>query len=322
MSLARELGVSLNCVDDPALAENAQETVIYSRFDTRTSETLRAMYVAMYRSLTSRRTVGLFFRPGSCFTKGSLKSIARRILFKKISHLKDVSILSLVPFSVHPELEQVATNWIYDPQLWDLQYLKMYPSEEPCNLEREIDRQARGRRVIVALGAQNSLKGFEIMTDLWIRSKVIRNSFLMVAGGQVANQSQSAAVGFEASGGLLINRHLEDSEMLAMYRRADMVWCCYDRSYDQSSGIHGRAVQLGIPVIVREGSYIQLLGRTLPHPTLSIDERDLAVAEKKIESWKPPRVGVDDRAALVHRLRSHSISTLAAAMGIQWRSEW
>jgi hypothetical protein len=48
-----------------------------------------------------------------------------------------------------------------------------------------------------------------------------------------------------------------DAEFLSYIRNTDFLWCCYAPEYDQSSGIFGRALQLGVPAIVRRRSLLE-----------------------------------------------------------------
>src|ERR1700685_4165033 len=173
------IGVSLQFMPRSRSVARRRGIWFYSMFDTWATETTRASLAALFRSLVGKKTIGLLFRPGDCFIERSIKSSFRRILFGVVSRLRNVHLLSIFPFAVSPEISSVATSWIYEPQLWDLQYLGV--------------------------------------PDL---------------------------------------------------QSADLVWSCYAPDYNQSSGIHGRAVQLGIPVVVRRGSYIDALGKSLSHPSL------------------------------------------------------
>ena len=43
----------------------------------------------------------------------------------------------------------------------------------------------------------------------------------------------------------------------------DLVWCKYIKSFDQSSGIFGYALQTRKKIILREGSYISILHKDI-----------------------------------------------------------
>jgi hypothetical protein len=113
---------------------------------------------------------------------------------------------------------------------------------------------------------------------------------------------------------VLLDRRIEDAELFALYGIADLVWSCYAPDYNQSSGIHGRAVQLGVPVVVRKGSYIDALSETLSHPSLALPFDDMSEAVSSLLKWNPRRVDPEYSASLVRKMREHSLSVLADAL--------
>jgi hypothetical protein len=296
-------------------ANNEADPRFYAMFDTRPRETSKALLRAILRSLRGQRTIGLFFRPGSCFIDGSPKSALRRLLFRLVAHLPNIYILSIVPFDLSPKFSSVATNWIYDPQLWDLSYLEVPTLHGTAALGALLLEVAKHRRIIVALGGQNRSKGFDYMVDLWEASGELREEYLFVASGEVAPQSRDAADRFQRAGGLLIDRRIQNEELFYLYRKAHAVWNCYAPDYNQSSGIHGRAVQLGVPAIVRAGSYLESLGEMLPHPTLALPFSRTSEAITLLLDWNPVPPDGALTEALVRRMRDHSISVLAHAIG-------
>ena len=310
---APDIGISLQKVSCPSQASDPRDPLFYSMFDRAPRQTFQALCIAALRSFRGRKTVGLFFRPGSCFSQGSIKYFVRRILFGIVSRLPHVHILSLVPFEVSPTFSEVATNWIYDPQLWDIPYLGIPPLDKPENLEALLSEKAQGRRIIVALGGQNRTKGFDYFTEIWHASPAIREAYLFVAAGKVVEKSQSSAEQFERDGGLLINRRIDDAELFYLYGKAHAVWSGYTPDYDQSSGIHGRAVQLGLPVIVRQNSLIETLGKIIHHPTRALPFDNASAAAHLLLNWQPTSVNQSTQEALVQKLRAHSITVLAKA---------
>jgi hypothetical protein len=113
---------------------------------------------------------------------------------------------------------------------------------------------------------------------------------------------------------MLLDRHIDDAELFCLYRNADLVWSCYAPDYNQSSGIHGRAVQLGIPVVVRKGSYIDALGETLSHPSLALPYGAIGESISLLQKWNPRRVDQERTESLVRHMRDHSLSVLADAL--------
>ena len=312
---AQDIGISIDKVSAASQTFDKRLPLFYSMFDRKPSQTFSALLSAALRSLCGRKTVGLFFRPGYCFVQGSIKYWVRRYLFAIVSRLPHVQILSIVPFPLSPRFALVASNWIYDPQLWDTRYLGHSHLDNSGMIEKTLSEKANGRQIIVALGGQNKTKGFDYFTELWCSSPGIREKFLFVAAGKVSDSSKRCAEKFEQNEGLLINRRIEDAELFYLYDKAHAVWSCYAPDYDQSSGIHGRAVQFGIPVIVRAGSLIESLGALLPHPTLALSFDDEASAARMLLGWHPVRVNHATQEVLICKMREHSIAVLANAFG-------
>jgi hypothetical protein len=313
-AVATELGVSMRSVQRSSSVVQRRGTWFYSMFDTSVTGTATALLAASLRSLAGQKTIGLIFRPANCFIKRSFKSSVRRTLFRVVARLRNVNILVIVPFTVSPEISSVASNWIYDPQLWDLQYLGVPDLQNAEPLQAQIRGLADNRMILVALGAQYREKGFDFLVDLWVSSPELRASHLFVACGRVMRDSKVAAKRFQEAGGVLLDRRIEEAELFALYGVADLVWSCYPPDYNQSSGIHGRAVQLGVPVVVRKGSYIDAIGEILSHPSLALRFEDTSEAASLLLKWNPRRVDPEFSDSLVRRMRDHSVSVLAAAL--------
>ncbi|MDQ7250234.1 hypothetical protein [Dongia sedimenti] len=264
--------------------------------------------------LTGRRTVGLFFRPGQCFGE-KRRAPFKRLVFGVLSRLPRTSVLSILPNAVDPRFAQVSTDWIYDPQLWDLHYFGMPPADAFPALDREILEAAAGRQIVLSLGQVELRKGFDFFCRIWCDSPEIRAKYLFVSAGKVNEESRAAAKKFAAAGGLLIDRRMEEAELRHLYRHAALIWSCYNPNHDQASGILGRAVQLGVPVIVRETSYLDKLSKHLDHPTVAIPFREPAKAAQALLIWCPVAV---DRTAVEARprmMRERSLDVLARHLG-------
>ena len=224
------------------------------------------LMLAVARALLGRRTVGLLFMPGPCLKPRRTRLRVKRALLRLCRHWPAVSVLTLIPFHLAPGMEAIASGWIYDPQLWDLS-----PSTVACvpstALSETISRRAEGRSVIISLGGQTRIKGFDRLAAL---TPTLAQRFLVVAAGRVDETLGAEAAAFTAGGGLLVDRILGDDEMLSLYGVATWVWACYAPDYDQSSGIFGRAVQTGAPALVRRGALLEKLGDAIGHTVSSL----------------------------------------------------
>jgi hypothetical protein len=308
------LEIYLHRVPGAHFSTNAKAPLFYSSLDTRPAQTIAALGRAAARSFMGRATIGLFFRPGDCFIAGSFQATIRRILFRFVSRLPHVHILSILPPEVLPRLREVATDWIYDPQLWDLDYLNEASAEPSPQIAEQLAVASHGRGLLIAIGRQSKTKGFDYLVDIWCTSPRLREKYIFVVAGKLDAASAAQAKRFVDLGGVLVNQRIANSDLLYLYKRADMVWSCYTEGYDQSSGIHGRAVQLGIPVLVRNDSYIDRLGRMLGYPSLGLPGDAAAAAAEQILAWQPRAVDAGRLKETVDKMRLRSLSVLVNAL--------
>lgn len=236
---------------------------------------------ALIRAVLGRRTTGLLFRPGPALRPTTLRLRLKAFVLRLLRRLPQVTTLTILPFSVDPSMSTIADGWIRDPQMWDLTATDRKAVEtargSDNNLSAAIRLQAGSRPIIAAIGRQDQDKGFDRFAALHAENPSLRENFLFAYGGKVAPEVAASAAAFANSGGFAADRILSDADVLEFYAAADLVWCCYAPGYDQASGIFGRAVQLGITAIVREGSLIHLLclDENLPHLAIT-DETAVA----------------------------------------------
>ena len=307
----RAQNIHVDVIEKARYAVDSSRPFFYAMLD---SHVISFLTNAVVRSLSGRRTVGLFFLPGRCFLRTSFKSRIKRMLFQAASQLPHVSILTLMPFAVFPRFEEVATGWIYDPQLWDLLHFGFSEGNVFPMLRDLLSAKAGGRRFLIALGEQHQGKGFDYLVDLWCSSAEVRENFLFVVAGNVEDHSAQKAEMFVQQGGLLINRHVSHAELMFMYRFADIIWCCYSPAYNQASGIFGRATQLGVPVTVRKGSYLENLGGMLSHPVLALPFENADIAANEILAWNPVAPDPTARINLLNEMRKYSTSVLVSSL--------
>jgi hypothetical protein len=224
----------------------------------------RYVLTSVLRALLGRRTVGLLFRPEAVIQRLSLLQKIKGMLLKRMLHIRHIHTMSIIPVPIRPEVGEVVDGWIYDFQLWDLSEAEhsafsnlrkgggCHP--EPANvLYQEFRCHAGSGRLIVAIGSQNYGKGFPRLAAA-SQGQVLGQWRIAVAGKVSEDQAKSKEI-LEGNNGLVVDRIVSDQEIVAAYAAADAIWCFYDPSYDQASGILGRAAQFGVPVIVREGSF-------------------------------------------------------------------
>ncbi|MEO6080249.1 MAG: hypothetical protein ABIQ86_10775 [Steroidobacteraceae bacterium] len=307
----KALDIHLERIEETRYAVDTSRPFLFSMLD---SHLVDFFLHALVRSARGRRTVGLFFRADTCFSKTSIKYRIKRKLFRAVSKLPHVHVLGLIPFAAWPSSAEVTTAWIYDPQMWDLLHFGFKENSTLPALRDLLAGKARGRKILVALGVQSKDKGFEYLADLWCCSAEIREKFLFVVAGNVEHESEHRIGLFVEHGGLLMNRRISNDELMSMYSCAAVVWSCYSPDYDQASGIFGRAFQMGVPVVVRNNSYLERLGGNLGHPTLPVPFGEAAVSAERLVAWKPAAPEPAQRLKLINELRAYSLKVLAGCL--------
>ena len=203
--------------------------------------------IGLIRALTFRRTVALFFRVRETLVGTSLRHAVKRTLLRMMRAQSLMSILTIVPHSVlcrsvpgaKVDVARLTHGWIDDPQLWDLEFLPQRAKSTPLS-ERAI-KAARTRPILMVSGALDRRKGLQMIARL-AGDRKFTDNILIVVAGEVARSEPDLAVAFAESDCILEDRFISNEELNSLYAVSDLVWCVYSPSYDQASGIFGRAV--------------------------------------------------------------------------------
>lgn len=218
-------------------------------------------YVALcvLRTLMGRRTAGILFRPLPLVEGKLFRLRLKRFLLQLVKPLPGVATLTILPFELEPAFARFANGWIHDPQYWDLHHPEAVDADRPAGmLANQIRDAAAGRKVVSAIGRQDIDKGFAMFAQLFAARPDLREKWLFAFGGKATEHEVGEDLrAFEAVGGLSRARYISHEELLDLYACAGAIWCCYAPDYDQASGVFGRAIQLGLPVIVRKGSLLE-----------------------------------------------------------------
>ncbi|WP_411035636.1 hypothetical protein [Shinella sp. BYT-45] len=265
------------------------------------------LVVGLLRALTGRRTAGLLLRPMPLAASSRWRWRWRRGVLRRLKRCRSIQTLTILPFSVFPAFSSIADGWIYDFQLWDL----TEEERKAVNLLRG-ERRPGGRLVLTAIGSQNAQKGFDLFVDIYARSAALRSRYQFIACGKVAPDAGEHAAVLGEAGGVLVDRAITDCELLGTYAASDAVWCLWPPVGDHASGILGRAAQLGIPVVVRQGSLAHRLCivENLPHVAATAD----GVMERLADPIPPRNEARGHLAAL--RFAEESEARLRAALGL------
>lgn len=269
------------------------------------------------RAVLRRPTAGIFLSPHRCFVKSELKCRLKKLAFMAYKRVPGLTLLTITPFSLEPRFAEVANVGAHDPQYWDMHDGEHIVFPKATAFSDEILKQAHGRAIVCLPGSLNSEKGFPFLAELLQADPSLSDKTLVVAAGKVQANAREASRLFVANGGLLFDRRIEDDELESLYRIANAVWCCYEPGYDQASGIFGRAMQFGIPVIVRSGSLIERFAALTPVAVMSISYGDKQQGVALFARPIPPRLAGESLARHADKIaswRDHFIQALENAL--------
>lgn len=272
---------------------------------------LRAvLLLGCLRAVMGKPTAAIMLRTGECFLP-NMKYRIKYWLFRCLKLVPNLTIMPILPYEIFPEYQQVSRSYLYDPQLWDLADYGPLPTTA---LSRAVQKQVKSRPIVVALGVQNSGKGFAAFTQLARVNQAAGQPLRLVAAGKLAPECQAMAAAFQAAGGQLENRIITDEELLSLYGCASFIWCCYAPVYDQASGIFGRAAQFGVPVLTRQGSLIERFRQVHGINGLALNPADaagmLASIKQTIGQFGTPT------RVLAHAWRVKSLDNLRRALKV------
>ncbi|MCF7455160.1 hypothetical protein [Vibrio sp. A1-1] len=223
---------------------------------------------AIIRSLLGLKTLGLVFSVKPVLNHINKRYRAKYYALRLIKFIPGISSVSIVPFYVDSRIKKICTDYIYDPQFWDLgkdeltffENLSRYNLD--CNVVKYIeslkfDLNEVNDKKVVSIGEQSFKKGTPEFIKLSYNYH--KNDIRFIYSGKLDSESKKCIA--EHCNDLLtgVDRFITDKEIMFSYFLSDVVWCCYHADYDQASGIFGRALQLGKPVFVRKDSYLHLI---------------------------------------------------------------
>lgn len=242
---------------------------------------LRAHLLAIGRAAMGRRTCAMVFRSREALVGTKPQTRVKRLLLRIERSMTKIAMLTIVPFNLLPRPETLFRGWLHDPQLWDIAILPM--PDEDRDIADRAKAMANGRPIIIVIGLLASYKGIDRLAELANDEEFCAQYLLVMAGSQIADvKRQFSNITNEC---LIVDRHISDGEIYALYDVADYVWAVYAPSYDQASGIFGRALQFGRTPLVRAGSLIEQYANTLNQETVAVDwEADPKEIAQKLRS--------------------------------------
>ncbi len=213
-------------------------------------------FVALARALFGRRTVGLSLRLHTCVRSDRLLQKLKYLVFHCLRFVPFLTVATISDFRIDPGLRRLAHVSVPDPQLWDV--LQRVERGE-CFLSPIAEgakQLAAGRRIVLVCGLMGVDKGTSFLKNVLSLCGPELDDFFFVFAGRFDQRSASLVDDLTRLGALVRDAYISDEDMFALYQACDFVWACYSASYDQPSGIFGRAVQFGVPAFVRRNSAI------------------------------------------------------------------
>ena len=275
-------------------------------FSTYEESALFATAVSALRSFHGRSTTIIVMNPARVLTGGGVEHRLKGIVLRLLRSLPRVTTLSIIPAYIDDRLAALTSDWIYDPQFWDL---GVADGDEPHNLRTVLPLgvRAKGKRVLLYLGSASSHKGFEFLVAFLESGSLHNSDWVCIAAGRSSSSIRPLVQRFEEAGGVLIDRYLSEAEVLGLKKSASCLWAVYAPTYDSSSGIFGRALQLGKPVLVRQGSIIHRIGEIEGGRVLPVPWGDELGVARLLDNLPPDDTEIEVRTL---RMRDRSVQRI------------
>lgn len=209
--------------------------------------------LAIARAVVGRRSTVIATRwhvpPG----RRSARAALRRLAHITLLALEPIQVLSITP----PENDGHARTpqFIEDIEFWDLPQ-PVFDDPPTSDLATAIVAARHDRKTIVALGTLERSKGLLFLEAIFAARPELAEDYIIVCCGEVMASSRADLEPLRRRATVWVDRFLTREELISLYPVADIVWSCYDPSYDVSSGVFGRALQLGRPTLTRAGSIV------------------------------------------------------------------
>ena len=208
--------------------------------------------LAMFRNIFGAKTSGLYIGATRLRHK-TLKSYIKRLLFRLARNFKNVRFISIISFDYLGNESVYFHDYIYDPMFCDLGW---NAASETSNWQD---------RTIIVLGYLTEDKGYSDIFDLLKEhSELYVHHYGSVGLGLGA--FDNANINFLSHGAF----EAEEIDAILTQHKNSIMWCKFKEKYDLSSGAFGKALQYGIPVFVKDGSYLDHLVKQ--HDILSISD--------------------------------------------------
>ncbi len=271
------IGFSLRTLRDALAARHLMIT---------TFESSPALYLGLLllRSLAGRSSTVILTRSHVRPTGGSLRGVLKSAGHNVLQQLPSVQRLTITPPADTPP-EKNAPIYIEDIEFWDLPNAILTGHSATALSQRAVDL-AEARPIILVAGTLERSKGLLFLAAMLAARPALRARFAFICAGLVDLADRADLAPLATMVDLWEDRYLDDDEIHSLYGVTTAVWCCYDVSYDVSSGVFGRAIQFARPTIVRAGSIIDRIQDRLSLG-VKLNYDDVCGSAEQLLNWNP-----------------------------------
>lgn len=175
-----------------------------------------------------------------------VKSLVKRMIFFLLKKYSSTTILSIHKnHEQRKRMEPFVNDFIQDPQLWDLEFLKL-KSIKPIELDGY--ESAKSGPVILIAGRFDEQRSKSELLQFLSKNP---NFNFIIAGIIESNDNQILN---RYSNCFILNRFLSNEELIYLYEYCAIIYCYYTN--DRPSGFFGRALQYNKPIIVRKNKFL------------------------------------------------------------------
>ena len=246
-------------------------------------------FISLIRALLRRKSIGIMLSPWDCYRPNKPSDKLRRFAFIMLKKLDHVKVICMIPFEMDERYRDIADDWIYDPEFWD-----MHAIEERRSVVRNIAKSVKntptGKLRLLYLGSASSEKGFDFLAKLFLENKHMFTKFDLSIVGKISKPYQHIARHLREAGAHVVDEFVSDERMFSFIKKSSLMWCCYSPNYDASSGIFGRAIQFNKIPLVRSSSRLEKLAGLLGKHAVTfefgnVDEALLQLNEIDIKGY-------------------------------------
>lgn len=243
--------------------------------------------LVLARAIVRRRSTVIATRWHVASGRRSARAALRRLAHITLLAVEPIQVLSITPPT--DDDHSRTPQFIEDVEFWDLPQ-PVFDHPPTSDLATAVATARHGRKTIVVLGTLERSKGLLFLESIFAARPELAQHYIIVCCGEVMAPSRADLEPLRLRATVWVDRFLTRDELLSLYPVADIVWCCYDPSYDVSSGVFGRALQLGRPTLTRTGSIVaRIAGRAGHGESVAYADVDGAAAVLLRRLPAPPR---------------------------------